>query len=260
MSTGPQNQSRRSPLKTHEAATGQGSVLRRYQDLILGHRSWGGLLYFEFCMLFANCQGALGLFLRRLFWPRLLGSCGAGVMFGAGVILRHPRRIHLGDRVVVSEGCILDARNPDSGRVLVIGDDVNLANNVMLSSKMGGIHIGARTGVGARTIVHSAAGNPVGIGADVVVGPQCYIVGGGNYYLDRIDLPIWRQGIKPDGGVSIADDVWLGAKVSVLGGVSMASGAVAATGAVVTKDVPARAMVMGAPAKVVKMREEEQGT
>ncbi|RJX35236.1 MAG: acyltransferase [Desulfarculus sp.] len=244
-------------FKTHEAATGQGSALRRYQDLILGHRSLGGLLYFELCMLFAHLQGALGLLLRGLFWPRLLGSCGRGAMFGAGVVLRHPRRIHLGPRVVVSEGCILDARNPDSERVLVIGEDVNLANDVMLSCKMGSIQIGPRCGIGARTIVHSAAGNPVQIGADVVIGPQCYIVGGGNYHTERLDVPMASQGIRPDGGVRIADDVWLGAKVSVLGGVSMASGSVAATGAVITKDVPPRAVVAGAPAKVVKTRGQD---
>ena len=179
------------------------------------------------------------------------------MLFGAGVVLRHPGRIHLGDRVVVSEGCILDARHPDSQRVLVLGDDVNLANNVMISAKQGQVNIGARSGVGAGTIVHSALGNPVRIGEDVIVGPQCYIVGGGNYNTDRLDIPIWHQGIRPDGGVEIAGDVWLGAKVSVLGGVKVAGGAVVATGAVLTKEVPARAVVAGAPAKVLKVRGEK---
>lgn len=241
-------------LKTHAAATGQGSALRRYQDLILGHRSWAGLLYFELCMLFAHLQGALGLFLRKLLWPPLFGSCGRGVMFGAGVILRHPRRIHLGERVVVSEGCILDARNPDSERALVIEDDVNLANDVMLSCKMGSIHIGPRCGLGARSIVHSVAGNPVTIGADAVIGPQCYLAGGGDYHTERLDIPIAQQGIRYLGGIDIGDGAWLAAQVTVTDGVHLGAGCIAAAGAVVTQDVPPLAVVGGVPARVLKTR------
>ena len=243
--------------KTHEMATGGGGALKGYQDLIVGSRSLSRLIYFELCMFLGNCPGALGLLLRKLMWPRLFGSCGKGVMFAAGVVLRHPGRIHLGERVVVSEGCILDGRNPDTGKALVLGDDVNLANNVMLSAKMGNIEIGERVGIGAKTIVHSAAGNPVIVGPDVVIGPQCYIVGGGNYNTERLDIPIGQQGIAQDGGVAIGQGAWLGAKACVLGGVSMGPGSIAAAGAIVTKDVPPYAVVAGAPAKVIKTRGEQ---
>ncbi|MBU1276671.1 MAG: acyltransferase [Proteobacteria bacterium] len=249
--------SKQEPYKTHQMATGGGGALKGYQDLIVGSRSWGRLVYFELCMFLTNCPGALGLFLRKLMWPRLFASCGQGVMFATGVVLRHPGRIRLGERVVVSEGCILDGRNPDTEKALVLGDDVNLANDVMLSAKMGSIEIGERVGIGAKTIIHSAAGNPVKVEADVVIGPQCYIVGGGNYNTDRLDIPIGQQGIAQDGGVVIGQGVWLGAKVCVLGGVSMAAGGIAAAGAVVTKDVPHNAVVAGAPAKVIKTRGEQ---
>jgi acetyltransferase-like isoleucine patch superfamily enzyme len=244
-------------LKTHQMATGQGSALRRYQDLIVGSRSWGRLIYFELCQLFANLTGALGLFLRKLLWPRLFGSCGKGVMFGVRVVLRHPGRIHLGERVVVSEGCILDGRCPDTERAVVVGDDVNLANEVMLSAKQGYIEIGPRCGLGARVIVHSVAHNPVVIGPDVVIGPLCYLAGGGNYHTDRLDIPIGQQGIKDMGGIRVEEGAWLGAGVYVLDGVSVGSGAIAAAGAVVAADVPALAVVGGVPAKLIKMRTKE---
>ncbi|MBU1157387.1 MAG: acyltransferase [Proteobacteria bacterium] len=243
-------------LKTHQMATAGGSALKRYQDLIVGSRSWGRLFYFELCMLLANFPGALGLFLRKLMWPRLFASCGKGVMFAAGVVLRHPGRIHLGERVVVSERCILDGRSPETERAVVVGDDVNLANEVMLSAKQGYIEIGPRCGLGARVVVHSVAGNPVVIGPDVVIGPLCYLAGGGNYHTDRLDVPIGGQGIKDMGGIRVEAGAWLGAGVYVLDGVTVGQGAIAAAGAVVASDAPALAVVGGVPAKLIKMRGE----
>ena len=244
--------------KTHQMATSGGSALRRYQELIVGSRSWGRLIYFELCMLVTNLRGALGLVLRKLLWPRLLGSCGGGVTFGAGVVLRHPQRIHLGERVVVSEGCILDARDPDSERAIVIGDDVNLANEVMLSAKQGSIEIGANCGLNARVIIHSVAHNPVKVAEDVVIGPLCYLAGGGDYHTERIDLPIGQQGIKDMGGIHIGPGAWLAASVTVTDGVSIGAGAIVAAGAVVTKDVPALAVVGGVPARIIKRRGEPE--
>jgi acetyltransferase-like isoleucine patch superfamily enzyme len=52
----------------------------------------------------------------------------------------------------------------------------------------------------------------------------------------------------------IEDDVWIGAHVTVLKGVRVGSGAVLGAGAVVTRDVPAGAIVAGVPAKVIGYR------
>jgi galactoside O-acetyltransferase len=208
------------------------------------------------CIWLASVPGALGLILRKTFWPQLFGSCGEGVIFGTNVILRHPHRIHLGDRVVISEGCVLDARNENSHRAITLENDVILSNNVMISCKNGSIKIGARTGINAQTIVQSTNNCPVTIGADVIIGPRCYIVGGGNYNTERLDIPIRQQGIKNDGGITIEDNIWLGANVTVLGGVKIGTGSVAAAGAVVTKPIPQRAICGGIPAKVIKTRDE----
>lgn len=52
----------------------------------------------------------------------------------------------------------------------------------------------------------------------------------------------------------VGNDVWIGARVLILGGVSIGDGAIVAAGAVVTKDVPPYAIVAGVPARVVRMR------
>ena len=81
--------------KTHASITGGSNPLARYQEVIVGSTSLGRLLYFEWCAWLAWIPGALGLLLRKVFWKRLFASCGEGVMFGAGVVLRHPGRIRL---------------------------------------------------------------------------------------------------------------------------------------------------------------------
>jgi len=242
--------------KTHEAVTEGGSAMSRYQDVIVGIRSLKIFIYYEFCMFLSLLPGAPGLFLRKIFWPRLFGSCGQGTAFATGIVLRHPHRIHIGNRVVISEGCILDARHENDIHAIVIGDDVILSNSVTLSCKNGSIKIGANTGLNVQTIVQSTNECPVSIGSDVIIGPRCYFVGGGNYNTDRLDIPIRKQGIKNDGGVFIENDVWFGANVTVLGGVKMGSGSIAAAGAVVTKSIPERAICSGIPAAIVKLRKD----
>lgn len=245
--------------KTHAAVTGKGSALGRYREVVVGSSSLLTFLYYEWCMLLAPVPGALGIALRKIFWPGLFGSCGKGALFGVNIVLRHPGRIHLGTSVVLSEGCILDARNPGTDRAIVLEDDVILSSNVMLSCKNGSIRIGSNAGINAQAIIQSTNGCPVTIGRDVIIGQRCFVVGGGNYNIDRFDVPIRSQGIRDDGGVTVADDVWLGGNVTVLGGVMLEKGVVVGAGAVVTRSMPAYSICRGIPAKVTGTREKVQG-
>mgnify|MGYP002795024165 CR=1 FL=1 len=244
--------------KTHAAVTGKGSALSCYQNVVVGSHSIPYLLFFEWCQFLSIVPGAAGFFLRKIFWPRLFASCGRGTNFGSNIIVRHPGRIHLGNNVVLSEGCILDGRSEDNAKAIVLDDDVILSNDVMLSCKNGAIFIGARTGINARSIIQSTNNCPVHIGADVIVGQMSFVVGGGSYNTDRLDVPIREQGIRNDGGVVLENDVWLGANVSVLGGVTVGHGSIVAAGAVVTKTVPSRSVCRGVPAKIIGTRGKER--
>ena len=174
--------------KTQQEITGKGSALNKYQDVIIGNRSLLFLLYYECCVWLGIVPGALGMLLRQIFWPRLFGSCGSKVAFASGVVLRHPQRIHLGDAVVISENCILDARNQGTDKVIVLGNDVILSNNVVLSCKKGSISIGNSTGVNSGTVIQSTNNCPVSIGADVIIGQMSFVIGGGSYNTGRLDI------------------------------------------------------------------------
>lgn len=58
--------------------------------------------------------------------------------------------------------------------------------------------------------------------------------------------------------VYIGNDVWIGARVTILEGVNIGDGAIVAAGSVVNKDVPPYAIVAGVPAKVIKYRFSEE--
>ena len=97
---------------------------------------------------------------------------------------------------------------------------------------------------------------PLTIGKKVVFGPRPTIITGdhridvvGNYILDNVEkLP------ENDAPVVIEDDVWCGANVTILKGVTIGRGSIIAAGAVVTKSIPPYSIAGGVPAKVLKAR------
>lgn len=71
---------------------------------------------------------------------------------------------------------------------------------------------------------------------------------------DEADFFQWRR----DQQLTMGHDVWIGHGAVVLAGRSIGTGAVVAAGAVVSKDVPAYAIVAGVPARIVKWRFPEE--
>lgn len=111
------------------------------------------------------------------------------------------------------------------------------------------ISAGSRLWLGRYCQINAEAG--VTFGDDVMLGPFVTVTSV-NHGL-RTGAAMRDQSL--DGAtVTIADDVWIGAHVSILPGVTVADGAVIGAGAVVTKDVPPRAIVGGVPARVIGHR------
>jgi maltose O-acetyltransferase len=94
------------------------------------------------------------------------------------------------------------------------------------------------------------------IGKDVMMGPEVIIVGENHQFTNR-NIPMRLQGYKEYPPVRIEDDVWIGARVIILPGITVGKGAIIGAGAVVTKDIPCYAICAGNPAKVIGYRSEQ---
>ena len=91
-----------------------------------------------------------------------------------------------------------------------------------------------------------------------MIGPHCYLAGGGNYESGRLDIPMAQQGLKEETGVKLGSDIWLGANVTVLPNVDIGSGSIVGAGSVVTRDIPKRGIAMGVPANTTRIRGVEK--
>jgi acetyltransferase-like isoleucine patch superfamily enzyme len=228
-----------------------GSARAKYSRLIVGRSGWGALVKYELVQLLSQwVPGALGLVLRKRLYRTLLGACGRNVVFGQGVVLRHPHKIRIGDNVVVDDHCLLDAKGDDNTGI-TIGSGVFIGRNTILSCKNGDIVLADGANVGFNCELFSAA--RVEVGKDALIAAYCYLIGGDHDWRDA-SMPVLAQQRRAS-GVSVGPGAWLGAGAKVLDGVTIGEGAVIGAGAVVREAVPARAVAVGVPARVVGQRE-----
>lgn len=116
-----------------------------------------------------------------------------------------------------------------TGRNLVLGDDVDLAKDVIITTG-GGVEIGDRTLIGYRAMILSS-----------------------NHRIPDLPGQIFGSG-HVHKKVTIGSDVWIGANSLIMPGVSIGDGSICAAGSVVTNDVPANVIVGGVPARLIKAR------
>lgn len=128
---------------------------------------------------------------------------------------------------------------------LVLGEASWIAGHALVR---GDVELGAHSTVNPYAMISGK----VRCGDGVRIASHVSIVGF-NHGFDDPSMPIHTQ-THESLGITIEDDVWIGANAVVLDGVTVGRGAVIAAGAVVSKDVPPLAIVGGVPAKVVRFR------
>jgi acetyltransferase-like isoleucine patch superfamily enzyme len=222
----------------------------KYQALVVGRPGLSALLTYELVVTVAQPRaGAIGLALRKALYPLLLGSCGPNVVFGQNVTLRHPHKIHIGRNVVVDDNCLLDAKGETNDGIR-IGDGVFIGRNTILSCKDGDIVLGDGTNLGFNCEVFSAS--RVSIGKRVLMAAYSYVIGGDHDFSDPSKSVLDQT--RTSAGVTVGDGVWIGAGAKILDGITVGEGAVIGAGAVVREDVPASAIAVGIPARIVASR------
>ena len=161
--------------------------------------------------------------LRGLFYRPKFAACGG--------LLRVHKRVR-----VLHRNC--DIR---LGRKVQLYRDVKLSA-VGNAGTRAALTVGDGVAIGDRTEIH--AGNSVTIGNGTLISWDCCIMDRDYHKLD--------SDTERTAPVVIGEHVWIGCNVLIVKGITVGDGAVIAAGAVVTKDVPAGALVGGNPAKIIK--------
>jgi acetyltransferase-like isoleucine patch superfamily enzyme len=133
----------------------------------------------------------------------------------------------------------------DFGRFVWLGDGTKVRCHE------GVVEIGAKTVIGQECTI--SAYQRVRIGEQCVIADRAMFIDF-DHGVVEVERPIRVQGIyKRD--VEVGSNVWIGYGACVLRGVRVGDNSIIGTNSVVTKDVPANAVVAGIPARVIRMRE-----
>lgn len=158
-----------------------------------------------------------------------------------------------GRSLTIGNSCYIDALSKNG---ITVGNNVTIRDGTIIECTSvirliaEGVIIGNNVGISQNCFI--AARGMIKIGNDVIIGPGVSLFSE-NHKFDNIEIPIVNQG-ETRANLTINDDVWIGAKATILAGVTIGAHSVVAAGSVVTKDVPEYSVVAGVPAKVIKMR------
>jgi acetyltransferase-like isoleucine patch superfamily enzyme len=164
-------------------------------------------------------------------------------------------RFKLSNRHVITRGFIFMDRGVELyarkgyGR-LILGRWTHLGVDTALRCHEGTLSLGDKSVLARDVSINCYL--DVEIGDSALIADAVYISDFDHKFTD-LAIPIKDQGIAKS-RVRIERDVWLGTKVTVLRGVRIGEGAVVGANAVVARDLPAYAIAVGAPARVIKDR------
>ena len=131
---------------------------------------------------------------------------------------------------------------------ITIGERSNIGAYVWLRSYGDGITMGADCTMHPYSMIQG----PVTLGDGVRIGPHAVLHASEHIFSTR-SVPIHKQGVTCQ-GITVCPDVYIGANVTILDGITVGQGVILAAGTVVTKDIPPYTMAAGVPAKVIKER------
>ena len=140
--------------------------------------------------------------------------------------------------IILSSGVRVEA-----GNVLCLGDDLN---------GHGKISVGEDSWIGQYNNIR-AGGGDICIGSKCLISQFCTLIAS-NHSMDASQPVIEQPSNESKTGVRLGDDVWLGASVCVMPGVTICDGAVVGAGSVVTKSIPPMEIWAGVPAVKVGSR------
>lgn len=154
----------------------------------------------------------------------------------------------------ISQLC--DIEDSVLGSKLVVGDNsfIDSFVKIKFSGGLEDIVIGNNTYINSCTVIYS--GNGVRIGDNVMIAANCTLAPTNHKYINK-NIPIINQGfMKSKGGITIEDDVWIGANSVILDGAIIRKGVVIGANSLVGNvELKEYGIYVGNPLKMIGMRE-----
>jgi acetyltransferase-like isoleucine patch superfamily enzyme len=197
-----------------------GQILYQIKDKFRNEGLYGAFLR-------TKGDGLIWYKLRTHYWSKKVKYMGKNVMICSGVRIDLPYKVEIGDDIGIFSDAYLIGN-------IKLGGNAHLGHGTQIwAPGEGKVEIGKGTSIGANAIILSHT-------ADMVhgyLGPE-------------------PQAPRKYLFTKIEDNVQIGTGAIILGGVHIGEGAIIGAGAVVTKNIPAWAIVVGIPAKVVGDRRD----
>lgn len=152
--------------------------------------------------------------------------------------------LRLGDKAALRSGCVVDLGAEGS---LTLAEQAEIRHYAIIECA-GRVAIGRRSVIGAYNWLQGSG--EIEIGDDVIIGPGVRIISTTHDISDP-DQPFARQPLIC-GSVRIGNNVWIGADVVILTGVSIGKNVVVGAGSLVTRDLKEGGVYVGTPARRVK--------
>lgn len=167
--------------------------------------------------------------ISRVLWLRIQGAnIGTGTSLDK-IFLTWPHKVKIADGCIIEKGVYFKHDGPYSiGKSILIEEGTFIGSNCEFNIK-----------------------------ERIEVGKNCLIASGSRFIDHDHGLSLnelMKDQACPSAKIKIEDNVWLGANVVVLKGVTIKSGAVVAAGAIVNKDIDTNEIWGGVPARKIRKR------
>ena len=184
-------------------------------------------------------------------YRKLFKSCGQNVVIDQNVYIEHPELIDVGDNVHFYPNCFIQGK----GGRFVIANDVDFFPGTYISTgdERSLIEIGHHTHFAPYCVLYGWGGLRIGPYCNIAA--HCVFATIGHDPLMRGDKPM---AIPPyvAGPITLVEDVWLGANVTITANVTVAKGCIIGANAVLTKSTEPYGLYVGIPARRVRDRKK----
>lgn len=193
-------------------------------------------------MIFFKCLKLLNWFsaqCRKSLYGMAFGS--QFKYFGRRTKLEIAGKVSIGKNVYIGDDVTLIV---ESGASLIIGDNSFIGESCYIKCFGGKIEIGYDVSINSKSFLNGCGG--LKIGNNTRIGTQSIMIAS-NHKFDDPDILVKDQITKQ--GISIGENIWFGARVTVLDGVTIANNSVIGACSLVSKNITEAGVYVGIPAK-----------